>query len=977
LKDTSYQYDDSGLTSLEYFLPGDGKVHQISIIDVEDETCTIKQTVKAINCDGFFECSLNVNAEILERCDPDSMVLVGIDVTTLSPSDQGVLILLDDTLVMDTIFFTNSQASTSIPIFGDGLLHTVKAIDLKDTFCRDEVAILVNDCSAECSIDNLEIGTGSNSTVVLAVADFDISLQDLIISSGDDVLWQWIQDSLVGVRSYAASGSDSWDSGLLTDGDIFVSPILTAGIHPYFLYNEAGDTLFMASIEVVASCDENKIPVFYNFFDVNGSTDGYDIYIDSIRLESGPFQYALDGNNRGVFQLEGDDLQHLIEIRDLSEMGCFSSSFFVAPTCEIPPCGGMIELLIQDSCYNDNSINFLATVSHPEPSVQGFIFSINGELYEGFPFEYGINGETSFTNSLQADSSVYTFTYVDLEDPDCVDTLVYQSPLCVTDCNIRLISTQIVDSLFLIDNPNTPDSLVGCQDSFINVAVVFNETYSDSDSFRISVDNELDETAYAYKLGDGRNTIFVSVIGDNDFHTIQFIDHLDTACTFTAEVFTPICFSPCNIDIESIVADSCVKEIGYYTLNLDTLTNKYNYDVFYDGDSLNIIGDSLIANFQAKADGLEHYILVSDSEEPLCKDSLFFTASYCLDCPMDIHIAQKDSCEIGDSIGYTFILNPALDSVDVQVEVRDTSFIINPVALNFTYDIRLRGDSTAYQYIFTSTEDQFCKDTIDIQTIDCTPIICEPDFTFTVDGLTITFVDNSVSSEPITEQSWSINDIVKIGNVSTFNFTVDSIGSYEICHSITTDSCSSIICEEILIGDPCTEVIPFFTVEKISGGYQFTNQSAGDIDEYLYRFGDGIFSNSTDPFHIYPDTGQYVACLIVRQEEFSCQEEYCETIDVLLDNKKVEITPKLKVYPNPLDGNRKRINFVYPSNEVLSAEDVTIINIQGQRISNFSVSNASKEIYQVYFENILPSGIYYMMMRGKDGMLARGKFLVY
>ena len=978
LKDTAYAYNSIGLSNVEFFLAGDGKTHQISVIDVEDETCTLEKNVKAINCNGLFECSINLNARIQERCNEDSLVLVGVDISSLSPTDLGVEIVLDDTIVVDTVYFTDSQANLSFPLFGDGLVHSIMAMDLSDTTCRDAVSLLINDCSAPCGINELEIGTGSNNTIVLTLSNTTISLQNLVMSSGDDILWQWTQDSLVGVRSIATTGVNSWDSGLQVDGDIFISPILTAGIHPYYLYDSNDDTLFVATVEVVASCDENKIPVFYNFLDINGSVDGYDIYVDSVRLETGPFPYALDGNNRGVFQLEGDDQLHSIEIRDLFETGCSSEASFIAPTCEIPPCGGMIELQIQDSCYNDNTINFLATVSHPEPSVQGFIFRLDGELFDGFPFLYGEDGETQFTGSLLADSTQYTFTYVDLDDPNCLDTLIYQSPTCITDCSLRLISTQLVDSFYLLENPNTPDSLVGCQDSFIHVEVVFSELYSDSDSFRIMIDSVADDKVYAYELGDGLNTLFVSVKGDDSFHTIQFMDHQDSTCMFTFDVYTPICFSPCMIEIANLVQDSCVAELAYYTILLDSTTNKFDYQVFFDGDPIAHNNDSLLINFDIVADGLEHDVLVSDNEVPLCKDSLFFTAAYCLECPLSVQLVQRDSCEIGDSIGYSFVFNQAIDSLDILVSVNDTNFILNPRSLNYTYDVRLRGDSSLYTYLFTSVDDQFCTDTIEIQTIDCTPIICNPGFSFAIDGLTITFTDSSTVSEPIIDQSWSINDIINIGNVSTFNYTVDSIGLYEICHSITTDSCSSEICESVLVGDPCTQVIPFFTYEKIADGYQFTNMSTGNIDEYLYRFGDGIFSNSTDPFHVYPDTGSYEVCLIVRQEEFSCNEIYCDTIDIIISNsEEIDINNKVIIYPNPVSQDRKSINFFIETPQGLQADHVTIMDHKGRSVEKSSFVKTQEYRYQIDLNSTLATGIYYLRVQHKDGHIIVSKFIVH
>ena len=319
-----------------------------------------------------------------------------------------------------------------------------------------------------------------------------------------------------------------------------------------------------------------------------------------------------------------------------------------------------------------------------------------------------------------------------------------------------------------------------------------------------------------------------------------------------------------------------------------------------------------------------------------------------------------------------------MDSLDVIVEVGDTSYIINPKSLNFTYDIRLRGDSSFYQYIFTSTEDQFCKDTIKIQTIDCTPIICNPNFSYSIDGLTITFIDSSFSSEPIIDQSWSINDIVNIGNVSTFNFTVDSIGLYDICHTITTDSCSSDICVEVLVGDPCTEVIPFYTIERIGDGYQFTNMSVGNIDEYFYRFGDGIVSNNSDPFHVYPDTGIYEVCLIVRQDEFSCEEEYCEFLDVTLNSSNnIESDKNIVVYPNPISRGKKRINFIYETNLILSKNNISIIDIQGRKVTDFSLTNNGLSRFGLSFGKYMNSGIYYLIVRDENGSMDSVKFVVY
>ena len=961
LKDTVYEYSNNGLTKVLFFLPGDGKSHQMSVVDVEDPSCSLSKTVRAINCQGELDCAINVDAVITERCDQDSMVQIAVAVNSLKPTDQGVVVILDDSLVMDTIFFVNNQASTIITLFGDGLVHSISAFDLSDSLCTDELFIEVNDCSAPCSISNLDVGTGSNNTIVLGVTNDKISLKDIVIASGDDILWQWVEDSIVGLRSEAISGPDSWDSGLSGNGAIFLSPILTAGLHPYFLYNSAGDTLFRASIEVVAACEENMIPVFYEFDDVNGSFTGYNIFVDGVPLPNGPFDYALDGDNRGTFQLEGDDMEHDIEIRDAEDENCSENTTFVAPTCEVTPCGGMIELFVQDSCYNDNTVRYVAKISHPDPNPQGFIFEVNGELFPDFPFEYDENGEAFFEGFVSADSSIHIFSYRDLFDPNCFDTLLYQSPVCVTDCELTHLSTQLIDDDYLAQNPNFPDSLAGCIDSFINVEVRFFEKYSNSDNYFVFLDDILVNSIYNYNSGDTVNSFILNIIGDDSLHLIEVFDALDSMCMFATEIQTPLCYSPCNITIDEIVADSCSNEIAYYTVNLASSTNSIGYQVFYDGDSLDIEADSLSFSFNAPADGLAHTVLIIDDMEPLCRDSIEFIAEYCLDCNLDISVMVLDSCEIGDSIGYSLNFDPGIDSIDILVETGDTSFAINPISLDFEYQIRLRGDSSAYQYIFTSLEDQFCKDTIDIQTIDCTPIICEPNFTFSIEGLTITLTDSSTTSEPIIGQEWTINDIISVEDLSTFNYTFDSIGVYEVCHAITTDSCSSEICLDIEVGDPCTLITAFYTTTIEENGVQFNNQSTGNIDSYLYNFGDGIFSNNPNPFHIYDESGVYEACLIVRQDEFDCEVIYCDSIEIVISSTtSINHDDKVTVFPNPVKSGEINQFYLQIDQQIERKPGVKMLNPSGQLVKINNLTSLNGNRYLIDLADEVSPGIYFM-----------------
>jgi len=970
LKDTIYDYSPLGVTNVEFLLVGDGNTHQISIVDVQDDACSIASTTRAINCAGDFACSLNIKGSITERCNEDSLVTIGFDINSLKPTNAGVLVMSADSVVMDTFYFDGDRASGSLQLKGDGSIRQFLAIDLSDTLCTDIISILLNDCDAPCSIENLEVGTGSNNTIVLNLEDNQIRPQTIQMSTGDKILWQWQQDSLVGIRSIVESGPNSWDSGIRANGAIFTSPVLSAGFHPYYIYNQFGDTIYNANLEVIAACEDNLIPIVYNFSDINGATGGYDIYVDDVRLPNGPFGYNLEGNNRGIFQLEGDDETHNIEIRDSEDEACSATTNFLAPSCIKPPCGASVMVQMLDTCYNNNTVDFIASTFHPNPSPQGFVLRLNGTLFGNGTYLYGTNGINTFSGRVLADSSVYQFTLMDILDTDCVDTVNLQTPLCVTDCSLFNPIASVIDSAYQVANPSIPDSIVGCQDSMIYVEVLFNEQYSDADSFFVSVDGEVYPELFPYENGDQRNSFRLLVMGDDETHAIRIHDALNAACFVDVDVYTPRCFSECNIEVDHIVLDSCIHEVGTYTVHLATENNRTNFLIFVDDQFANSSIDSTGFSIDIAGDGLSHSILLVDQQEPLCRDSIEFLADYCLSCPLDLSIIQRDSCEVEDSIGYTLRFGQGVDSLMVQVKYNTLEFNYWPTANNNGYDFRLQGDSSVTTFYVTSLEDQFCADTITIQTIDCTPIICEPAFSYEIDGLTITFTDSSTTSEPIVSQEWTINQVFSINDLATFNFTVDSIGLYDVCHTITTDSCSSMICQEVLVGDPCDLVIPSFTIEGEEGSFQFTNTSQGQIDDIRYDFGDGIFSNNPHPFHIYQETGDFTVCIQVTQDEYNCIKEFCDTIQVTISSSTDIDRQEAVLYPNPIPVGSTRINLNYKG-APLQMGHIKMYDVNGSTIPLKDIEILHPDAYRITFQGQMAQGVYYMVLRQDKGLLVR------
>ena len=303
----------------------------------------------------------------------------------------------------------------------------------------------------------------------------------------------------------------------------------------------------------------------------------------------------------------------------------------------------------------------------------------------------------------------------------------------------------------------------------------------------------------------------------------------------------------------------------------------------------------------------------------------------------------------------------------------DTTIQIRPVDVSFSYDFRLRGTGNATDIIILSVEDAFCMDTLTIQTVDCTPIICDADFVVEIDDLELMIQDNSITSDTIIDQSWIINDIIQIGNIASFNFTVDSIGSYNICHTITTDSCSASICKDVFVGDPCDSIIPMFSIIELDGGFQFQNESMGEIDEFIYNFGDNTVSNSPDPFHIFDESGTFEICLTVRQEEFSCQNIFCDSLNVVITSTTDIFIPEVVVYPNPIDqGKFLQINI--KNLEIDLLKDIYCIDLSGKRIAPLSFTTLFANQYQIDTEKI-QSGMYFLIIETDKGRLNRKVFI--
>jgi PKD repeat protein len=158
-----------------------------------------------------------------------------------------------------------------------------------------------------------------------------------------------------------------------------------------------------------------------------------------------------------------------------------------------------------------------------------------------------------------------------------------------------------------------------------------------------------------------------------------------------------------------------------------------------------------------------------------------------------------------------------------------------------------------------------CKDSL-TQNLN---VIVKPTVSFTINGggscLSTTNISITNTSTSASSYLWSFGD----GNTSTLNnpnHTYATQGTYTVKLVATNaNGCKDSISQNVSIATKPVAAYTLNTTTQCAGGnnFIFTNTSTGSIASYLWDFGDGIFSNLTNPSKAYAVAGNYTVKLIV------------------------------------------------------------------------------------------------------------------
>ena len=222
-----------------------------------------------------------------------------------------------------------------ISLPGDEMSYLVTFQDVETDFCAFTTTVTTGACGAGCTIENLTASVGSNVIHEIEVRDFDFFPQEVTVRSGETIRFIWTGDIAHTSTSDIFNGSDSWDSGLLSNGDTFEIVLTTPGEHLYYCIPHGGPGGIGQSgiINVLPQCQDGDQEVHISFDVDNGSDEGYKLFVDGTLIGGlNPYNDP-DGGNDISLLLPADGLEHIVTIQDDANPICAASTFYQSEDC--------------------------------------------------------------------------------------------------------------------------------------------------------------------------------------------------------------------------------------------------------------------------------------------------------------------------------------------------------------------------------------------------------------------------------------------------------------------------------------------------------------------------------------------------------------------------------------------------------------------------------------------------------------------
>ncbi len=955
-----FDYHPSGNNQVLINLPGDGLQHQFSIVDLIDPDCS--QTFSANIPDCTPPCQLQLDA-ITGDCNADNNIPIQLTITAANSTSNGFNILLDGNLHPGSPYPYSNSGTTDILILleGDGLSHDISAVDLDDSNCTDLVNVQLIDCTPEpCSISNSQIAFSSPINHFVEVRDFDFTPSNIDITIGDTVTFIWTGAVPHTSTSDAASGPDSWDSGLLAQGATFSIVPSQTGNHPYYCipHGAPGGIGMAGTIQVNPPCNNGNVSGLLTFNSGAGNADQFNILLDGNLYPQSPFDYHPSGNNQVLINLPGDGLQHQFSIIDLIDPDCSQTFSANIPDCS-PPCELQLVNIQNSECNSVDSVEVTLWII-AENQGSTFDLLVDNNIYQN-NLSYNSGDTTVYSILLAGDGLLHEITIRDSEYLDCLATTSIILPDCTESCVIDITNIQLINSALhiveVLDFEYSPKDITvneGDTVRFIWIGAIPHTVTSDVTAGPDAFNSGL--------LGQG--AVFDLVFEEPGTHPYYCIPHGSPGGIGMAGTITVV--NQCDdekLGVQVLFTAANGSQTGYNVLIDNILETGSPF--IYEAGGVNQI------TIQVPANGMNHTIQIEDAVNASCSAD---TSILMPDCSNPCFGLQSSFAYTLTNemlqISFTDLSDGNFDSWGWTFGDGNTSSEQNPIhtySSSGEYEVCLIVKNTSL-----NCTDTFCTNIV------IEEYICSASFSYEIEGLVVHFSNTSVTSQGLNGIMWDFGDNFGASNLQDVSHEYDSLGQYVVCLTVLADSCQSTFCDTINLSNPCLLFTPdfAFAVDQDELCIQLTDLTTTSPDQWLWGFGDGNTSNEQNPRHCYDGPGNYNICLLVQDTVLDCNESICKKINIeTTATKNIFLSnQKLVIHPNPSSLLQQRwiVRGIQPNdyNQLLALK---MYGMAGKTIAKDKVIGA--EQIELKVDRMLSAGVYVIELRA-ERVIYRGKLIV-
>ncbi len=896
----------------------------------------------------------------------DGMVSVAVSFDATMGSSQGYEVFVDGVQTGGPFAYNDPNGSnqTTVMVAGDGLTHNISLQDVDGAECGISADIQTPNCAGGCNIANLDIqfpDTTCNNGMIPASLSFTAA------GSGDQGYHVFIDGILEAgsPHDYTPGGFNTLDFQINGDGGMHALRIEDVGNTTCI-----ADTIFHApqcpdacqirlSTEMVGTCNgEGLVSYQIMVMASNVGSNGFNFFVDNLPLAGNPFPYGAGGISLVDIVLPGDGQIHLIAVADASQGSCSASASIQSLNCGIG-CNLVVNAVQSGACNTVDQVPFNVMVQATTPGNEGFELLIDGVPDPGSPFVYQANGLTTVAVLLPGDGLAHSLQVIDVAFANCRDSVIVHTPLCGANCAMGNFS-------IAYNVPQTFTVEVRDFNFFPN-----DLTVSVGDTVRFLWTGQIPHTTTSDVLGGpdswnsgllGQGSVYDLVIESTGNHPYYCIPH----------------GSPGGIGMSGIIRVQNPCDDGRLSVRVtfSAINGSFEgYSVYLDDDEFITSGlyqpsGTNQVVFTVPGDGALHHVLIQDATDP--------------DCQLHEHFDMPDC---GDPcFGFEAQFAYQINYQTLEVQFTDASAGMPQTWMWAFGDGQTSTEANpvhtfepgAYPVCLAIENDDLGCVNVFCDTLYLNLVVCEPSFVLEHDGLTVFFKDHSQTSQPINNWIWTLGNGQQIVGEANPSFTYTSLGIYQICLTIETDSCTATVCQQIDLSNPCLAFTPDFSyaIDLEHFSVQFADQTAGSPHRWLWGFGDGVTSDLQNPNHTYSHEGVYNICLLVQDTINGCNKAHCELLylGVTGTHSPDMATSELLIFPNPASTNSTQwwVKGLDASDHNRSI-DYRIMDLSGRLFQKGLVPGSEQMALPVF--SPAPPGVYFIEIRSEK-RIYRGKLIV-